>query len=578
MKKVFLCLPPPFCKNSAPLRIVQLAILLILLAFNHVSFAQTLPSGPQVLTFFSEVDDTEQPYGLYLPKNFDPAKKYPLVIMLHGAGSNHRLALRRVFGKSNVPDETDVEATRYFPAWQDVDLIVASPYARGTMGYQGIAEKDVYDVLADVKQRFPIDEDRVYLTGLSMGGGGTLWLGLSRPDIWAALAPVCPAPPDGTDELTPNALNIPLHFFQGGADPVVNPAGVREWVKRLQESGAKVEYTEYPGVGHNSWENAYRDEAVLTWFSQFRRNRFPERVRFATSRYKYNRAYWVQIDALTPGTLANIDAKFIATNRLEITTSALGAFTLNLAGHPQFEGARPLEVMIDGKKLTAKGSAAVAFFKRENKWAIAKDRVPMAGKRAGAEGPMSEAIASRHIYVYGTADNPAPEVLQARREQAEFAANWSVDRGPFLRRVMVFPRAIADRDVRPSDLESSNLILFGTKETNGLIAKFSEQLPLHLNATEGYGLVYIFPIGAHYVLINSGLPWWTVAAGGANQQRRGFRPVFGPQGMLMNFEDYLLFKGSAEEALAAGRFDQNWRMPETDAAKMRSAGVVVAQH
>ena len=57
------------------------------------------------------------------------------------------------------------------------------------MGYQGIAEKDVYDVLADVKARFSVDEDRVYLTGLDMGGGGALWLGLTRPDIWAASWP-----------------------------------------------------------------------------------------------------------------------------------------------------------------------------------------------------------------------------------------------------------------------------------------------------------------------------------------------------------------------------------------------------
>jgi predicted peptidase len=60
------------------------------------------------------------------------------------------------------------------------------------MGYQGIAEKDVLDVLADVKKRFNIDEDRTYLTGYSMGGGGTLWIGLTRPDVWAALAPYVP--------------------------------------------------------------------------------------------------------------------------------------------------------------------------------------------------------------------------------------------------------------------------------------------------------------------------------------------------------------------------------------------------
>ena len=83
----------------------------------HAAFGQKLPNGPQVLTFFSSVADTEQPYGLYLPKNYDSEKKYPLVIMLHGAGSNHRLALRRVFGKSNANGETDVEASRYFPEW-----------------------------------------------------------------------------------------------------------------------------------------------------------------------------------------------------------------------------------------------------------------------------------------------------------------------------------------------------------------------------------------------------------------------------------------------------------------------------
>src|SRR5690606_29179033 len=145
----------------------------ILVLTPSTASAQSLPTGPQVLTFYSDVDDTEQPYGLYLPANFDASRKYPLVVSLHGAGSNHRLNLKRVFGRTNDGDETDVEASRYFPAWEDRDFIVVSPFVRGTMGYQGIAEKDVMDVLADVKERFPIDEDRTYLTGLSMGGGGT---------------------------------------------------------------------------------------------------------------------------------------------------------------------------------------------------------------------------------------------------------------------------------------------------------------------------------------------------------------------------------------------------------------------
>ena len=218
---------------------------LLLLASIAVT-AQTYQPGPQVASFFSTVDDSDQPYGLYLPRSFDANRKYPLVVMLHGAGSNHRLDLRRVFGQGNRPGETDAEASRYFPNMRDVPFIVASTLARGTMGYTGIAERDVYDMLADVRKRFPIDEDRVYLTGLSMGGGGSLQLALTRPDIWAAIAPVCPAPPPGLEPLAGNALAIPFKIFQGAADTVVPPQSTRDWQARLQDAGCKIRIRRIP--------------------------------------------------------------------------------------------------------------------------------------------------------------------------------------------------------------------------------------------------------------------------------------------------------------------------------------------
>lgn len=536
---------------------------------GHITFGQKLAQGPQVLTFFSDIDDTEQPYGLYIPKNYDPDKKYPLVIMLHGAGSNHRLALRRVFGKTNAEGETDVEATRYFPEWPDVDYIVASPYARGTAGYQSVAEKDVYDVLADVKKRFNIDEDRTYLTGLSMGGGGTLWIGLTRPDIWAAIAPVCPAPPQGTDELAPNATHFPVHFFHGEADPVVPVDVSRKWVQQLQDLGTTVEYKEYPGVQHDSWENAYQDGFIFDWFGQFQRNNYPERVRFVSSQYKYNKAYWVHFDELTPGTLASIDIQFTEPNRLKITTAELSAFTLQLAGHPKFNASRPVELTIDGKKVKAQVSDSLSLMKRNGKWAVEKFKAPEMAKKPGAEGPIREAFASRHIYVYGTADNPVEEELKARMDIATQAANWSVDRGPFLGRIMVFPRVVADKDVRPSDLESANLILFGTKETNSIIEKYSDRLPMQLDTTAtSYGLFYIFPVDGHYVAVNSGLPWWSGA------QTRGFRFIPEQLGILSDLKDYIIFKDSAENVIAEGYFDKNWKVPEEDTSIIKSIDAV----
>lgn len=107
--------------------IAGLLLMTGLLAAPRFSTAQVFRPGPQVATFYSDIDDSEQPYGLYLPQNYDPQKKYPMVVMLHGAMSNHRLALRRVFGKSNLQGENDALASRYFPRWKEEEYIVASP-------------------------------------------------------------------------------------------------------------------------------------------------------------------------------------------------------------------------------------------------------------------------------------------------------------------------------------------------------------------------------------------------------------------------------------------------------------------
>lgn len=548
---------------------ITLVVLLLILVQPSEGFSQTLRPGPQVLTFHSSVDDTEQPYGVYIPKNYDANKKYPLVIMLHGAGSNHRLALRRVFGKSNGPGETDVEASRYFPSWKDVDFIVASPYARGTMGYQGVAEKDVYDVLADVKQRFNIDEDRTYLTGLSMGGGGTVWLGLTRPDLWAALVPVCPAPPRGTDEYLPNSLNIPMYFHHGDADQAVPVSVSRDWVKRLKENGTHVEYTEYPGVQHNSWENAYADAAVFEWVGKHTRNRFPARVKFNTQWYEYDKAYWVRIDKLTPGVTARVDANFVGKNRLEINVANTGAFTLTVAGHPQYQAASAIDVTINGKKIKTTPGDSVSFVLKNGKWINGRDDKSATAKRRGFEGPVNAAFSDRHIYVYGTADNPGQEELKSRAEVATKAADWSVYRGSFLGRVMVFPRIVSDKEVRPSDIESANLILFGTPQTNSIIQKYSEQLPMQLTASDdNVGLLYIYPIDSRYVVVHSGLPWWITT------EVSRFGPPM-PFQFLGNFKDFTLYKGSSTSPVVDGYFSDQWTLTDDQKKKLSENGVRV---
>ena len=549
-----------------------------LLLICGTSNAQSLKPGPQDLSFFSKVDETDQPYAVYIPENFDESIKYPLVIFLHGAWSNHRLGLRRVFGQGNIqgtdfakpgviPVENDLESTRYWPELKNVNYIVAAPLARGTAGYQGIPEQDVYEMLDDLKSRLPIDEDRIYLTGLSMGGGGTVWLGLTRPDIWAAIAPVCPAPPDGSAEIAANAFNIPVHLFIGDKDFLYN--SVLEWKTKFEKGIQHFEYTEYPGVNHNSWEWAYKDGFIFEWFSQFTRDLYPQQVKFSTKLFKYEKAYWVKLDNLTPGILATIDAKYTDLNEIEIKTSGLEAFTITLAGHSQYNPAKKVTLNVDGKSFTAKNANAISFMKINGAWTNRKFTPGLTSKQPGAEGPLYEAVSSNHVYVYGTGGNPSQEELAARRAAAASAADWTGMGG----RIMVFPRVVSDQEIRQSDYENSNLILLGTRETNAIIEKFADKLPMHLNADAAdYGLVYIFPMNNHYIVVSSGLPWWTPAKQTSGQG--GFAFISSKPEALKKFQDFVLFRECSDNIITQGRFDNNWNMPAEAIEAMRANGAV----
>jgi Phospholipase/Carboxylesterase len=517
-------------------RLVSLAML-----FAQIAIAQ------QIETFRSSLDDAERPYVLYLPKPLDPARRYPLVFALHGEFSDPRLELRRLFG-GRAPDR--------------VDSIVACPSERIELGEWGIIERDIYDALADIQRRFPIDNDRIYLTGDSSGGGGALWLALTRPDMWAAVAAVAPEIPPEAEDLAPNALNLPLRLYHGDQDPAVPVAQSRRWQKRFLDLGIEAEYIEYPGVLHNAWSLAYKDGAIFDWFAKFRRAAHPPRVRFQTHAYKYDAAYWVRLDSFTPGELASIDAR-LSGNKVEISTSNIDGFTLRLAP--------PLAVTIDGTPLRVRAGAA-SFERTARGWRAGLTAPAPGDKQPGAEGPISEAIASRHIYVYGTADSPGPAELSRREQIARMAAMWSQ---PDPHPALSFP-VKADAKIQPQDLEQSNLVLFGTKESNSIIARLAARLPLALNpGAADYGLVFVASTGKHDVVIDSGLPWWT----GADQVNRP--PMHGatppPFRVLETFGDFILFKGSLENVVAEGRFDRHWKLPAAAADAIKVTGTVVIQ-
>src|SRR5205085_6374312 len=151
---------------------------------------------------------------------------------------------------------------------------------------------------------------------------------------------------------------------------------------------------------------------------------------------------------------------------------------------------------------------------------------------------------------------------------AESAASWSTPRS----RLALSLAVKTDASVTLADLDSADLILFGTSETNSLIARFASSLPLALSpAAADYGLLFIAPIGKHYALVNSGLPWWT----GADEANRGGNSLAPERLRLLDgFGDYILFKGSLSNVVAEGRFDRNWKVPADALPKLLAPGTV----
>jgi hypothetical protein len=328
------------------------------------------------------------------------------------------------------------------------------------------------------------------------------------------------------------------------------------------DAGAPVEYLEYPGVRHNAWDLAYRGALIFDWLAKFRRNAVPERVRLATRSYSDAAAYWVRIDGLSsPGSLAALDASRTQAGEVTVRTSNVEGFTLTLD--------RASRVTIDGAALRISPGTLLSFMRSGGKWR--GGRLQPAGKRPGAEGPIVEAVQGRHIYVYGTL-GATPEAQEARKSVAEAAAAWSGARGA---RLALRFAVKSDVAVTQEDLDTADLVLFGTRETNSLIARFAPGLPLALNpGAADYGLLFIATAGKHYVLVSSGLPWWI----GADEARRG-GPAFAPDQyrLLSTFGDYILFKGTLAHVLAEGRFDANWKVPPADAAKLLASGTVKIQ-
>ncbi|GAK60123.1 hypothetical protein GobsU_14599 [Candidatus Vecturithrix granuli] len=222
--------------------------------------------------YISEVDQVLDSYILYVPKNYDATRKYPLVVMLHGLGEGAYLA---VTTSSHQPFLEACEAHQFIMVAPNgknhPDLDLQHP-TWGASFYANEGEQDVLQVIKLAQKAYNIDEKRIYLTGCSMGGYGTWHVGSRQTDLFAAIAPVCGVGSGLAGHfkipvIDVNLLkNTPVYVFHGNIDPTVPVTESRELVNGLREIGADVTYEEFPGVQHNAWDFAYNNDRLWQWF------------------------------------------------------------------------------------------------------------------------------------------------------------------------------------------------------------------------------------------------------------------------------------------------------------------------
>ncbi len=219
---------------------------------------------------FTAADGKQLPYRLMKPEAFDPDKEYPLVLYLHGrggCGSDNRLNVTDTGIPAVFASE---EKRRQYPA---IVLVPQCPagqaWARtGRRNWGKPVQPLVFGMLDSVLSQLKVDRQRIYVTGLSLGGMGTFGMVAARPDLFAAAVAVCGGwDPAQAAEMTA----VPFWIFHGRLDPLVPVKYSRKMVDALKQAGGDVTYTEYPDVKHPSWTRAYATEQMWQWMFAKRR-------------------------------------------------------------------------------------------------------------------------------------------------------------------------------------------------------------------------------------------------------------------------------------------------------------------
>lgn len=539
-------------------------------------------TGLVVRGYVSKIDGSVQPYGLVVPASFHrgDSKPHRLDVWLHGR-DNNLTELKFIADRS-----------RSYGEFTPADAFVLHPYGRYCNAFKFAGEVDVFEALEHAKKFYRIDDRRIALRGFSMGGAGAWHLGAHHPDVWAVVSPGAgfaetaeyqklganrdKVPSweqklwqlyDATDYAA-NFKNMPVIAYNGTEDPQRQAADVMERAMKIEGLGLpRIWGTNVP----HKWTpeakkevSEFVDKVVAKGKPGIGKEPFPNEIHFTTRTLRYNSAPKLRVDELIHHwERADIDMTNAPDGHLEISTKNVAAFTLhNIKDSPAWLKAG---VRINGQ--TA-GTLAIGFanpsgaslsFRRgtNGKWNNQQEVISQGtlGKRPGLQGPIDDAFMDSFLVVRPTGKFARMEMANWISSRLAKATNeW---RGQFRGDA----RVKDDTQVTDADIAAHNLVLFGDPQSNRLLTRIAEKLPVQWNAATvrvgnktfsaaTHVPVFIFPNPLnpkHYVVVNSGFTF-ADAGNASNAQQTPKLP------------DYAVFDLEHGGAVVmADFFDEHWR-------------------
>ena len=220
---------------------------------THSSYGDEMQRAAQLNTQVK----VQMDYLLYLPPDYDKQESWPLLLFLHGAGERGSdLNLVKKHGPPKL-----IAAGKNFP------FIVVSPQCPKDKSWEPL---ELVALLEEISRKYKVDPDRVYVTGLSMGGFGTWCLAAYAPHRFAAIAPICGG---GETFWTKQFVHLPVWAFHGAKDPGVPVERSQAMVDALKKNGGDARLTVYPDAGHDAWTATYDNPQFYEWLLAQKRSK-----------------------------------------------------------------------------------------------------------------------------------------------------------------------------------------------------------------------------------------------------------------------------------------------------------------